>query len=345
MIKVVIADDNYSVRKLLGEILKAKSKNIGELFVVKNGQEAIDIVETNAIDLIITDIRMPVVGGLELCESLRKISKSIVIVLISAYAEFEYAREALRYGVTDYILKPFGTKQLEQLINIVDTVSNKKLLITNFINFIEKYDLKEVSREALITGEVRLFFDIMDEMEECSDEYLYLIKEYAFSIVSGLYDYIEKCGFNNIEVSKKRTTEILLKTKTVSELCGVIRNTFCDLNQFSGNDIQNKLTHTVKEYIDNNYSDAELNVNILADKFDVSRGYLSVSFSRCFDISISNYLKKVRMDRAVFLLENTNYTIAQISTDVGYINTRTFSRTFLKTFKKTPTEYRNGKKE
>lgn len=92
-----------------------------EVHTATNGKEALDYYKYNPVDLIIADIKMPVMTGLELLKELREtLNSDVYFVILSGYAEFNYAQEALRYNCTDYILKPV---EKEQLIGILGTVS------------------------------------------------------------------------------------------------------------------------------------------------------------------------------------------------------------------------------
>ena len=92
-----------------------------EVHAATNGKEALDYYKYNPVDLIIADIKMPVMTGLELLKELREtLNSDVYFVILSGYAEFNYAQEALRYNCTDYILKPV---EKEQLIGILGTVS------------------------------------------------------------------------------------------------------------------------------------------------------------------------------------------------------------------------------
>ncbi len=81
-----------------------------------DGEEAVELVERYLPDLLITDIKMPVLGGLDLVERIRATNADIRIVIISGYSEFEYARRAIELGVDDYILKPIDAEGLQEIL-------------------------------------------------------------------------------------------------------------------------------------------------------------------------------------------------------------------------------------
>lgn len=117
MIRVLIVDDEPFIRQGLGLLIDWKKYGYMVTGEAANGKEAIELLENNSYDLIITDIKMPEVNGIELIEWVRKSNlKNIKIIVLSGYYEFEYAKKAIKYNVTDYILKPI---QRDELINVL----------------------------------------------------------------------------------------------------------------------------------------------------------------------------------------------------------------------------------
>jgi len=81
-----------------------------------DGEEAVELVERHLPDLLITDIKMPVLGGLELVERLRRTNPELRILIVSGYSEFEYAQRAIELGVDDYVLKPIDVEKLREIL-------------------------------------------------------------------------------------------------------------------------------------------------------------------------------------------------------------------------------------
>jgi two-component system response regulator YesN len=93
----------------------------------KDGQEALHIIETTPIDAVFTDIEMPQMNGIELLNILKETSQDIDVVLVSSYDDFEYARQGIVHGAFDYILKPFDTNKIrEVLIRLKTAIENRK---------------------------------------------------------------------------------------------------------------------------------------------------------------------------------------------------------------------------
>ena len=112
MFSLVIADDLAMIRQGLEAYIAARYSNIDILRVCKDGREVMSVLEETVVDILITDIRMPIYSGLELAEYIHVNKLNTQVVMISAYSEFEYAREAMHYGVGAYLLKPIEPLQL-----------------------------------------------------------------------------------------------------------------------------------------------------------------------------------------------------------------------------------------
>ncbi len=83
-------------------------------------------IRAAAIDILITDIKMPFMGGIELIKKVREANKGIKIILLSAYGEFEYAREALRFDVVHYILKPVPVNEFLEVMEKVTSLCEEE---------------------------------------------------------------------------------------------------------------------------------------------------------------------------------------------------------------------------
>ncbi len=126
MLEVLLVDDEPFILQGL-QLLVDWEKEGCHISTASNGKEALDYVASNPVDLIISDIKMPVMSGVELLKKLRtELKQDTYFVIVSGYAEFCYAQEALRYDCTDYILKPVEQDQLVTILNKVSELNQAK---------------------------------------------------------------------------------------------------------------------------------------------------------------------------------------------------------------------------
>lgn len=127
LMKVMLVDDEPFILQGLSVIIDWEKEGYEIVKKASDGQEALDYLKENDVDLIITDIRMPQINGLELLETVRneKLSEAYIIIL-SGYNDFKYAQTAIRYSCMDYILKPVQKEQLlENIRRIVQKRENR----------------------------------------------------------------------------------------------------------------------------------------------------------------------------------------------------------------------------
>lgn len=105
MVRVLIADDHLDQRELLKFLLN-KHEGTWDIFEANNGKEALAIFSREQIDIIITDVKMPIVDGIGLAEALRNERQQVPILFISGYEDFQYIKRALDLQVVNYLLKP-----------------------------------------------------------------------------------------------------------------------------------------------------------------------------------------------------------------------------------------------
>ena len=113
MLKVLLVDDEVFIAQGLEVLINWQEEGYEIAAVCQNGKEALEYLRKNHVDLVIADVMMPVMTGLELLETVKreKISDASFVIL-SGYGEFAFAQQALRYGCMDYLLKPIERDDL-----------------------------------------------------------------------------------------------------------------------------------------------------------------------------------------------------------------------------------------
>ena len=119
MLRMIIVDDERAIREALGVILDWEALGIAVVGLYKNGAEAFDAMLDEYPDIVLTDVKMPGLSGLELLARAHAAGMDAVFVILSGYAEFEFAKEAMRYGVRHYLLKPIAEEQLRAVMTDV----------------------------------------------------------------------------------------------------------------------------------------------------------------------------------------------------------------------------------
>jgi len=138
MFSLLIVDDEPIVRNGIKNLIDFNELNIGTVLEAQNGLQALNLVKSNDIDIVLADINMPKMNGLDFAKNAKAHNKDILIALVTGYDYFDYAVSALRYGVDEYLLKPVSKKDIEKVLTqMIDKLKDKKV----------KSELKDISIE------------------------------------------------------------------------------------------------------------------------------------------------------------------------------------------------------
>lgn len=117
MYQLIIVDDEPITRNALKNFISQNCPDYIVSGIFSDGQEALDFLIRHPVDMVITDIRMPVMDGLALCRELNQRFRNCILVIISGYGDFEYAKKAIHYGVSNYLVKPIDFDELLDFLN------------------------------------------------------------------------------------------------------------------------------------------------------------------------------------------------------------------------------------
>lgn len=116
MKKVMLVEDEEFILQGIRCIIDWEEISMSVVSMAHNGREALEMFQREPVDIVVTDVEMPLMNGLELLEEIRKINPRTRCIILSGYDEFEYARSALRLDVEEYILKPVNEDQLKEAL-------------------------------------------------------------------------------------------------------------------------------------------------------------------------------------------------------------------------------------
>ena len=158
MLKVIITDDEIQIRKGLRMKVNWEEEGFQIAGEASNGAEALEVLRDLDIDVVITDMRMPIMDGIELAKRCQQEFPNVRVVVLSGYSDFEYVRGSLKEGVKDYLLKPVAPDELVEVLSKIR---------------------KEVEEEKRIQAEsARLRRLVHSQLQEVQEQYLlYLVKE------------------------------------------------------------------------------------------------------------------------------------------------------------------------
>lgn len=160
MYTILLVDDEKWIRTSLKHCIERTGLPFSVIYECANGLEALDWLKENEVNLMITDVRMPVMDGLTLVRELYNANRSQEMIIVSGYDDFAFAQTAMRYHVRDYLLKPVGIEDMTACLHKVwerlkkqpqATVTNKSRSVSELssieqvIQFIEKSMPRDVT--------------------------------------------------------------------------------------------------------------------------------------------------------------------------------------------------------
>lgn len=151
MLKVLIADDEPRVGQLVKHLIHWEELGLSFVDICRDGRTALERIEQEQPEIVITDIRMPVLTGLELVQQVTERFPQTRFVVISGYRYFEYAQKALKYGVEDYLLKPIDEEELNRTLKkICDALQTTAVHRAQM----EKYEKNYENSQKLLSRDV-----------------------------------------------------------------------------------------------------------------------------------------------------------------------------------------------
>ena len=125
--RIVIVEDEKKVREGMAAMIASHTSHTVAAEAA-NGNDGLEKIIKLRPDLVITDIRMPVLDGLEMIRELRKKNLTCHIIVLSGYSEFEYAKKAITYGVDEYLLKPLTSSDIQHALYKIEEKMEQELL-------------------------------------------------------------------------------------------------------------------------------------------------------------------------------------------------------------------------
>jgi two-component system, response regulator YesN len=222
--KVLIVDDEPLIREGIAEGIEWRDFNCEMPLCAENGMEAVDIIKKNKVDIVITDIKMPGMTGLELSKWIKENCEGISTLILTGYDDFKFAQNAIRYGVVDFILKPTKLEEIEASV----------------LKIVKKLEEREKSRE--IIQEAKKIISINKREEIAKMVYSLIFEESKGKQV--LKDIMDENEFNPYILQVG-----LLEIDAYSNSSDETGNNFITYITYMEDELKNRLADTEIEFI------------------------------------------------------------------------------------------------
>ena len=349
MYSVMIVDDYEVYRKTL-RAMAVWGDVSGFVITVEaaNGREALQKLLQKPVDLLLTDIRMPVVDGLELIKKAMAQSLCGCIVIMSQFSDFEYARKGLSSGALDYLLKPVDPGELANVLGRAAAHINEKRLQNTRMSYLEnildksaeqyfpqnELDavanlLTEGSAEALEAA-AQLVSSAYSELNLDSAKTVRVlnraVKRLAETVRSD-FPWIEK--FFDLRVLSLGDVSLTAEPADLKELfVGKVRAVLSVIRKYElGIDSSSMARLACKTILEN--IDTDITISELSNRLFITRTYLSEVFREKTGITLVRYLTEVKIERAKVLISHGGKSV-EIAELLGYNDEEYFKKLFKK---------------
>lgn len=174
MYRVLIIDDEKFIRKSIRNRIEWEEYGFEVCAEADNGEKGLEVMKENRPDLVIVDIRMPILDGLAFITEAKKLFPKTVYVIMSAYSDFEYARKAIQIGIEDYVLKPVEEEEMYRILE----KAKSKLDKIQFMRQMKETDGEQLQDKGEIHIQAVVFWDVNEEyggkLEECINKHSYI---------------------------------------------------------------------------------------------------------------------------------------------------------------------------
>lgn len=323
-----------------------------------NGREALKLLYEKPVDVVITDIRMPVVDGIELTKKALEDKLTKCVVLMSQFSDFEYARQGFTNGAIEYLLKPIREGDFLKMLRQAASYIKQKNLEDSNIEYLQNL-LAEKVQEHFPAVELR---NLVSSIAEGGNQSAAIATKMLESTWAGVnYNSLKTAYIYNSVVERLLDAVVrdfpwLQKLSGITALCKVDLSEYRELPELKEKflEIVNSITSAIRKFeleADNNVMiknackiildnvDTDISLSKIAKKLFISRSYLSMRFREKTGQNVVDYITYVKIERAKILLEDQSLKNYEIASRLGYSD-EYFTKLFKRIVGLTPMSYR-----
>lgn len=325
----------------------------------EDGEEALEKLRKNPVDLLITDIKMPKVDGMELLKRVCEEHLASFVVFLSDYAEFHLAKEAIACGIFDYLVKPVKEEELRILLSRVkEQVAEKEKAVQREKQLSEKllektmvYDPEEDFKQLLervvkadasvIVYAQQLAEKVFSALEEDLTKTAMVLEKETKSFLGGLF---QRCPWMAWMVKEDLKKPLSYRgdeeaEEILSQFVEKIHALWRQVKRFLRFSDRSPLIEELCQYV-LHHVEEKLTMETLSEVFYLSKNHIGDLFKEHTGTTLGSYITFVKMERAKILLDEGILKNYEISERLKYNNMEYFSKLFKKNTGMTPTEYR-----
>jgi len=362
MYKVFFVDDEASMRAGLRESIDWDNSDFTLAGEAPDGEMALSLMQETMPDILITDVRMPFMDGIELSRTAKKLMPWLKIIILSGHDEFEYAKQAIAIGVEDYLLKPVTSGKLMEILGEVavkideERRGNVEKLISGmqdlsaiglipFAGF-DKLPMIEKMRYAAKPEAPGIVDDYLASFDSTSIASFIFLYYFFMDILLSSSKIIEEFGGDSKKVlSEYSDIGSLLNADTSIDnikalLTSILEKVISFRDEAAGSKYRDVIIKA-REYIMEHFAEKDISLHSVAKEVNISPNHFSTIFRQETGEAFIGYITRIRLEQAKTLLKTTQMRTSDVGYEVGYNDTNYFSYVFKKHTGMTPKEFRS----
>ncbi len=329
---VFIVDDEKLIRMGLRQLIDWNACGFTVCGEAANGRDAIPEIMSKEIDLVLTDIKMPGISGLELAKIIARERPGCYVIIMTGFGELSYAKEAIKANVFDFLQKPVDPEELEASVRRLYGILQSRSIPYPF-------DEENKLISAIVSSNGDMAISALDAVvKKISASHITEDKQvmlYKKLLKSAAEKYSEICP------ARLYVEPPVISDDCTAELAAeMLKKYFMDIFYGEKSVSANVLVEKIKLFLQNNYK-TDITLSTLANEFYSNPTYISRIFKQYTGVGYRTYLINIRIKYAKQLLVTTNYSVLQISEMIGFGNSTNFGRAFKEATGVQPMEYRN----
>ncbi|MEK3885031.1 response regulator [Paenibacillus sp. PL2-23] len=361
MLRVLIVDDVPLIRQSLSVFVEANNDTTIVSGTAANGKQAMAWLQDSYVDLCITDIRMPVMDGLQLIKQINANFPWMACLVVSSYDDFEYAKQSIELNALDYVLKPVNketmNKALAKATNKIQELRNWDAAQLFLKRLPHHRSVLEQWREHILTIRMEtlplLIVETLELLEQWVEGNYYLLNALSNLWLQTL---IEELTTEKIQLELDEGKDLglgekhleLSRTRSYFRLCAVRRleeGAYRLIASMRGvrNQQSVKVVNQIRQYIQQHCGEP-LNLQSLADHVALNKTYMCKLFKEETEQTIHTYIVLERMQLARSLLLDGSNKVYEIAKQVGYEDVDYFTQIFKKHYGLSPLDYKRRMK-
>lgn len=335
MYRVLFVDDDDCILFLLQQYQIFKEGEFQISGVAQNGREALELLKKQSFDLVVTDIRMPVLDGLGLINEMRKARDQTPVILTSTYTEFSYAQQALRLNVSDYIEKPLTEEKLTAALAAIKPLLEEQQSAAedygDILEYVSPEWLEDVALAILFRNQSALqsFASLEDSLPE---------KDRGAILQKIILPEIWEQVCRNLSWVSLQREQSFNSTTLLAGMAEIIA--YLEDNQVKQ---QDELVYRICSAIPNALHEEQL-MDHLAEKLELSKDYMSRKFRERTGIRLNKFITLLKIESAKKLLLSTTIKVYEICELLGFSSVDYFSKLFKEQVGTTPSDFRKHNK-